>query len=182
VRLINRLEFRVAHILLLTLVLATGAYAGWAGDWVEAGVLIALGGFGGWYVKAQDQLPELFVLLVVMAGVLNAAGYVLGLWNETTPFDEFVHLFTSFAGCAAVGWLILVRTQMVQAGQRGKLVLVVLAIGIVLGLLWEVFEWAIGIIGGVEDTMIDLLMDSLGAVAAALFCAFIARRQENRSK
>lgn len=123
----------------------------------------------------------MFVLLFVIAGAVNAAGYVLSLWHETTPFDEIVHAFTSFSACAAAGWLILARTQMLQAGETGKVVLAVLAIGLVLGVLWELFEWAIGIIGGVEDTTADLLLDGLGAAAAGLFCAVVARRQRSRA-
>ena len=181
-RVVNNPAFRIASILLLGLTLAAGLYAAWAGNWVEAGALLALGGLGGLVLKVQDRLPALFVLLVLIAGVVNAAGYVLGLWHETTPFDELVHAFTSFSVCAGIGWLILDRTEMLSAGETGKVVLAVLAIGLVLGLVWELFEWAIGIIGGAEDTMVDLLMDGLGAAAAGLFCAVVARRQRSRAK
>jgi len=173
--------FRIATILLLGLTLAAGLYGAWVGNWVEAGALLALGGLGGVAIKIQDRLPALFVLLVVIAGVVNAAGYVVGLWHETTPFDEIVHAFTSFSVCAGVGWLILDRTELLRAGETGKIVLALLAIGLLLGLLWEVFEWAIGIIGGAEDTMVDLLMDGLGAAAAGLFCAIVARRRRSRA-
>lgn len=172
--------FRSMSIVLLGLTVTAGLYAAWVGHWVEAGALSALGGLGGLFLKAQDRLPALFVLLVVIAGVVNAAGYVLGLWHESTPFDEIVHAFTSFSVCAGAGWLILGLTQMLRAGETGKVVLAVLAIGLVLGLVWELFEWVIGIIGGAEDTMVDLLMDGLGAAAAGLFCAVVARRQRSR--
>ncbi len=53
-------------------------------------------------------------------------------------------------------------------------VLTIASFGIALGALWEVAEWSAEqllntqVIPGLDDTIIDLIMDSLGAVAAAL--------------
>lgn len=179
--LVDHPAFQRTSILILGLTAAAGLYAALVGNWGEGGTLLALGGLGGLVLKAQDRLPAIFALPIVIAGVVNAAGYVLGLWHETTPFDEIVHAFTSFSVGAGAAWIVLGRTQMLQAGEPGKVVLAVLASGFVLGLVWELFEWSIGIIGGAEDTMIDLLMDAIGAAAAGLFCAVVARRQQSRA-
>ena len=55
-----------------------------------------------------------------------------------------------------------------------RFVLAVSAIGLVLGIAWEIFEWAVGIINGWADTLVDIVMDVLGAVAAGLFCVWAA--------
>lgn len=113
-------------------------------------------------------------LLITAAGV-NAAGYLLGLWHDETIFDEAVHFFTTFAITAAIG-TALVRSGMLQATSR--IYLVVPALGLLLGLSWEVIELIIGIIGGRTDTLFDLAMDLAGALAAAaLVCWLVAKAQ-----
>lgn len=103
--------------------------------------------------------------LLGLALLINAAGYGLTLWHDETVFDEVVHAFTSFACVAAIG-RILVGRRAVQPS--GKLMLLLLFLGICLGVVWEVFEWLIGIIGNRHDTLIDLAMDVIGTLVAAL--------------
>lgn len=122
---------------------------------------------------ARRILPAAFGLLLTVAVAVNAAGYVLTLWHERTAFDEIVHAFTSFAGMAAIGWLVLKRRM------RPGLALLwqALAIGLVIGVAWEGFEWAIGIIGSRRDTAIDLLMDGVGALLAAMLLLWLAKHR-----
>ena len=47
------------------------------------------------------------------------------------------------------------------------------AIGLLLGLLWKAIEWIIGIIGGRTDTLLDLSMDAVGALAAAALISWV---------
>ena len=55
------------------------------------------------------------------------------------------------------------------------------ALGIALGALWEVTEWvadkivAAQVVKGLDDTIIDLIMDSAGAVLAGLLSRWILR-------
>ena len=142
--------------------------------WAGAAALGAVALLGTLFIAARDRLPSLFTLLFVAAALINALGYILTLWHEATMFDEAVHAFTSFTLCAAVGWLLLSRTKLIAPEEKVRLALSVVAIGLVLGLLWEAFEWIIGIIGGPRDTIMDLVMDVLGAVVAGLFCAWAA--------
>lgn len=167
-------SFRWASQLAL-LVAALGAlYLLAENRWSDAAALGAVALLGSIFIAARDRLPSLFTLLFVIAGLVNALGYVLTLWHEATPFDEIVHAFTSFTLCAAAGWLLLSRTKLLSGNQNARLILAVAAIGLVLGLLWEAFEWMIGIIGSPRDTIMDLVMDMVGAIAAGLFCAWAA--------
>ncbi|MDQ3481895.1 MAG: hypothetical protein M3448_00535 [Pseudomonadota bacterium] len=102
---------------------------------------------------------------------MNAAGYLLSLWHDETLFDEAVHFYTSFAVVAAIGWLAL-RGASPRRSPPTWWVLV--AAGVLLGLAWEAFEWAIGIIGSGHDTMMDLAMDTAGAGAAAALLTYVA--------
>lgn len=87
-------------------------------------------------------------------------------------FDEVVHGFAFFAGMSAAGWFVLQQ----RPGMTGLFWKAALA-ALVAGLAWEAFEWMIGIMGDTRDTLIDLLMDMIGALsAAALLRKFVADR------
>lgn len=114
----------------------------------------------------------MFGLLLALAALVNAAGYVLTLWHQDSAFDEATHFFTSFAVVAAIGWWLAGSTGL--GSRRGSLFLSLLAIGLALGFLWEMFEWAAGIVGSLRDTLIDLAMDSAGSAAAGALSVWIA--------
>ena len=169
---------RISQLLLLSA--AGGAiYLLLDGRWLDSAVLGGVVLLGIALIAARGRLPPLFATLLIVAALLNTLGYVLTLWHETTAFDEMVHAFTSLAGCAALGWLLIERMAMTTGGPRARILFVFLAIGLVLGLLWETFEWAISIIGSPEDTIIDLLMDLIGAFGAGLL--FLSRFGRRRS-
>lgn len=50
---------------------------------------------------------------------------------------------------------------------------IIVATGLLVGLVWEAFEFPIGMIGGVEDTLVDLLMDALGAFCAGVLLKWL---------
>lgn len=114
---------------------------------------------------------SLYVALLAGAALVNAAGYVLGLWHEETAFDEAVHLYTSFAVVAAIGRFAPGRWAFWGSPPRWWTLIV---LGAALGLAWEAFEWVIGIVGSRRDTLIDLLMDVAGAAAAAVLLTIMA--------
>jgi hypothetical protein len=90
-------------------------------------------------------------------------------------FDEAVHLYTSFAVVAGIGRLAVGRRLLQGQLSRWWALLVV---GIGLGLAWEVFEWAIGIIGSRRDTIIDLLMDTAGAAVASALVQLVEKEAQ----
>ncbi|MBD0262580.1 MAG: hypothetical protein ICV78_07610, partial [Tolypothrix sp. Co-bin9] len=59
--------------------------------------------------------------------------------------------------------------------------------GIAIGALWEVTEWSAGkilntqVIESLDDTIIDLIMDSVGAGLAALFSLWALQKWRNRN-
>jgi hypothetical protein len=106
---------------------------------------------------------------------VNAAGYLLTLWHDKTIFDEAVHLYTSFAVVAGIGRLAVGKRLLQGQLSRWWALLVV---GIGLGLAWEVFEWAIGIIGSRRDTIIDLLMDTAGAAVVSALVQLVEKEAQ----
>ncbi len=155
----------VLALLCLLLVIAAlfgGALSLAEANWTGAAAWAACATVGVLALIFRRALPPLFGLLLIVAAMVNTAGYVLGLWHERTMFDEIVHAFTTFAIVAAAGWLFLRE----RPQPEGKLIWIAVGVGLVAGCAWEAFEYAIGMIGGLRDTLIDLIMDMIGAAAA----------------
>jgi VanZ family protein len=174
------LDHAIFHWLQIALLAAAVGWAGWEtvhGRFVEALAMAAVAGLGVVLLAAPARFAALFRLVLLAAAMVNAVGYLLDLWEARGPFDELVHAFTSFAGCAGISWLLLGRTDLVSGRAPGRLVGVTVAIGVVVGIAWEVFEWLVGIIGERDDTVSDLVMDAIGALLAGLFCAWVAGRR-----
>ncbi len=106
-----------------------------------------------------------YAVVLGLAALANVAGYVFSLWHDETVFDEIVHLFSTFAVISAIGKAAVTAGRLAPSA---TFFISLVALAVVLGVLWEAFEWLIGIIGGRHDTLMDLAMDTLGAVFAAL--------------
>ncbi len=114
---------------------------------------------------------------LVIAIAANIAGYAFDLYRQFWWFDEVIHAYTSMAITLALA-LFLAGSVLVGArDHRLLLILVIASLGIAVGALWEVGEWAYDqviagdVIKGKRDTIIDLIVDSLGAVVAGLLAS-----------
>lgn len=119
--------------------------------------------------------------LLLVAAAVNAAGYLFNLYPRFVWFDEVVHAYTTFALTLV---LALYLYGVVLTGARRHpllLVLVIASVGLALGALWEVAEWAFDqlvagdVIKGKPDTIVDLIMDTGGAVAAGWMARSMVR-------
>lgn len=162
---------------LLVAALACLVWASAASHWGDMIALTAIALVIGATLYAKSKLPSFLGFMLAVAATVNGAGYALQLWHDETLFDEIVHAFTTFAGMAAIGWSL--RDNDRFAGSTKRLLSSVVAIGLALGVLWEILEWAIGIIGRPKDTAIDLLMDCAGAAAAGLMLCRIRSNARN---
>lgn len=136
------------------------------GNWLSTLLLAAFLIASITFVLLEDRLPAIFNLLFVIAALLNAAGWVWGLYGRIPGYDEVAHFFTSFAVALALGYPVLrILTTAGVGGHRIFFFLVVASFGITLGALWEVFEWAALI--REPDPVIDIIMDTLGAATAS---------------
>ncbi|MBW4504594.1 MAG: hypothetical protein KME57_34875 [Scytonema hyalinum WJT4-NPBG1] len=126
------------------------------------------------FVIRDDKLPALFDFLFVLAALLNALGWVWGLFYLPGSYDEIVHAFTIFAIALALSFLVYGSMLNIFRNHKILYLLTIASFGIAIGALWEVTEWSAGkilsteVIGSLDDTIIDLVMDSLGAGLAAL--------------
>lgn len=126
------------------------------------------------FVVKDDRLPTLFDFLFVIAALLNAGGWVWRLFYQPGPYDEITHAFTTFAITLALSFLVYRSMLTVFRQHKVLYLLTVTSFGIAIGALWEVTEWTAGkvltteVIGSLDDTIVDLIMDSLGAGLAAV--------------
>ena len=110
--------------------------------------------------------------LVIVLGAVNAAGYAFGLHARLWWFDRVLH---ACAVLAATLWLALFVCRRVLRGGPGRgapLALVIAGVGLAAGALWEVAEWGFDriapgdVIKGKHDTIIDIVMGTIGALLA----------------
>jgi len=94
-----------------------------------------------------------------------------------------MHYFAGVTGGLATYWVLFHSGILYRKGTPSKLKasITVLVCVMIVGVGWEIAEQALGIVQATEphavDITIDLIMDALGAVSAAL----IARRRSHDS-
>jgi len=144
------------------------------GKWLPA---LTLAGFllvSFLFVKFEHSLPNIFDLLFMIAALINAGGWAWDLYNQPGPYDEIAHFFTIFAITLAFGFLLYRELMESFYGHPILFVLTIASLGIALGTVWEIIEWladfvvAKQIVSGLFDTETDLILDTLGALLAAL--------------
>jgi uncharacterized membrane protein YjdF len=143
-------------------------------NWLAA---ITLSGFllvSFLFVKLEHKLPSLFDLIFMVAALINAGGWAWDLYNKPGPYDEIAHFFTMFAITLAFGFLLYRELMESFYDHPVMFVLTIASLGIAIGALWEVVEWLADfvtpkqIVSGLFDTITDIILDSAGAVLAAL--------------
>jgi hypothetical protein len=159
--------------------------AAWAGIAVLGGWIPILALLGHWpgalavipflaaavgFVLYEPRLPIMFDALFAWAAVINAAGYAWDLYPTLASYDGFVHLCTTFAVTLTFGYLAYDSVRSAFHDHPWLFLVAIGSFGLGTGAIWEIFEWGVGVIGPVDDTIGDLLLDALGAVAAALLC------------
>ncbi|MBB5696347.1 hypothetical protein [Muricoccus pecuniae] len=119
-----------------------------------------------------DEGRTLAWALASLLLVANIAGYAFDLYAAFWWFDRVLHAATIFA---LTFWLaVIVFGDAIREGRDVLFVVLVASAGVAVGALWEVAEWIFDrfasgdVIKGKDDTVIDIVMDTLGAVVAAL--------------
>ncbi|MBC1224918.1 hypothetical protein GNF10_20110 [Nostoc sp. UCD121] len=139
------------------------------------------------FVIRDDKLPTLFDFLFVLAALLNATGWVWNLFGIPGPYDEIVHGYTTFAITLALSFLVYSSMLNIFRNHTLLYIVTITSFGIAIGALWEVTEWSAGkilstqVIESLDDTIIDLVMDTLGAGLAALISLWALRNWTNRN-
>jgi uncharacterized membrane protein YjdF len=157
-----------------------------AGD--AKGTFNLLLGFAVLVAARLANLPRLYDLAVVVAMCFTQVGEALGLYDSIGWYDRVVHFVVPMLSSQVV-YLCLARLDVlpdprqetVRRHEAGMLI-VTFALGLAIGALWEVFEWASdGVFGsdlsqGNTDTVGDLVADATGSLAGGALMVLWARR------
>ena len=114
-----------------------------------------------WRVRA---LPRRVDAAPVLAALLSSPGYGLNWFYGANPYDEAVHLVSG--ALAGAVFAALLEADGLRRG-AGRLAAGGLAFGLALGVAWEVFEAAVGLIGDWTDTWTDAVLTASGAALGA---------------
>ncbi len=130
----------------------------------------------------SDRQASLTIwVLLIIALVVNAAGFFLNWYDKFAWFDKVDHGFTTFALTLYLGFYLVGKVLTGSQRHRVLFVLVVASLGLAVGTVWEFAEWAYDEvvpgdnIKGKFDTITDLMMDTLGALLAGVACLGLAR-------
>jgi hypothetical protein len=122
--------------------------------------------------------------VLVALGILVAlAGVVFNLYNRFHWYDEVVHAYNFFA-LTLLAAVYAYGVVLTGAREHGfLLVLAVTVFGLGLGALWEVLEFLYdhfiakpNVILAKRDTIIDMALDTAGALVAGLMRLWTLRR------
>lgn len=119
--------------------------------------------------------------LLALALAANWAGYALDLYARFPWFDRVLHAGTILALTLWMAVLVFGRALKGEPRHRVLTVILLTSLGIAAGALWEVAEWAFDrvapgdVIKGKHDTILDIVMDTAGALSAALLARALLR-------
>lgn len=127
----------------------------------------------------QIRMTALLVSLLVLAAVLfilNEYAQVHFLYWRLWWYDIMMHFLGGVVvGGLAAALLVRLMPSLSWRAMLGGVVVSILAVGIG----WEIFEYAAGMFAGVDnivgDTLLDLVMDTLGALSAYGVVMSVAR-------
>jgi hypothetical protein len=121
-------------------------------------------------------------ILLAIAIAANAAGYFLNWFGQIPWYDDVLHGYTIFALTLLLALYMYGASITGASGHAFLFVLTVASVGLAIGGLWEVAEWAYdqavapgNAILGKIDTILDLVWDSIGALVAGVVALAMAK-------
>jgi hypothetical protein len=160
------LALRVALCVFLAVLLVLGD--------LQAALIVAIFlGLSFAHVLRSDRRPALFDVFFALAAIAGALGFVFDLFDEIVAYDELTHAFTTFS--VSLTFYFLFYGGTVPEGRAVALGTSVFTLGVTVGAYWEIFEWFFIGKYTMVDTISDLLVDSGGALAAALVALALRR-------
>lgn len=124
------------------------------------------------HLLREERLPNVFDVLVTLAALLNAGGFVFNWYREIPFYDNVAHTVSIFA--LTLAFFFLVYRDSLHSSRAAVMAVSVFTFGVTLGTLWEMAEWTTGqafdtnVIFGLDDAITDFFSNSIGALLAAL--------------
>jgi hypothetical protein len=144
------------------------------------GVANLLLGGSALLVARAVNLPRLYDLAFTVAMIFTGWGEALGLYDSWEPYDNVVHFVVPMM-TSQVAYIALARIEVLpdmrdefSPRHYAGIFTVTFALGVAIGGVWEIFEWGSDEVFGSnlqlgnEDTVGDLIADTLGSIAGGL--------------
>lgn len=122
-----------------------------------------------------------YVLLLSLIGLFLSSfvGHYLGYYNKSQVFDRFLHCVNSFSHALLLYYTLINLTE--AGGSKLFRAVFIASIGIAAGAMFEILEFSadkkqrIKNQKGLKDTDFDIIFNTIGAAAAAIFayCVFL---------
>ncbi len=173
-------QLGITNILLLAIIL----YAAYTRNFemAFAGGLMLLISVAPLYLKAMHNvhIPAVFIY-VAIAFIFASVflGQFGGFYDKWHWYDAFLHFISALA-FGLIGFLLLFVYYVHNKLKLPKGIILFFAFFFCLGVgaLWEIIEYGVDNVfgsnmqvGSLDDTMIDLLLDGLGAVVSIAMCS-----------
>ncbi len=133
-------------------------------------------------------LPRLYDLALIAALSLTQGGEALGLYDSWPWYDRVVHFLVPLLTSQVI-YLCLSRIEVLPdprqhtvARHDAGMLVVTFALGLAVGALWEIFEWASDELFGSDlsqgniDTIGDLIADGSGALVGGALIVLWSRK------
>jgi len=122
------------------------------------------------------NIPWKLEFLLFLALFLHVGGGALGLYNVFWTWDMVTHFVSTFMLALIVFIMFFIVNERLGSMQLNarKIIIITMIIAMSLGLIWEGMEIAADVLvdlraaEDINDTMLDLVMDAVGGLAAAL--------------
>lgn len=164
---LNSRGYRIGGWVGVALMAAAVIWLGWQAKWLGFAISLLFLTASAAFMTNRSQFPALFDLLFVIAALANGAGWVWEWYTEVIGYDEVVHAYTTFAASLSLGFALFYSARAhLRTVAFG---IAIVTMGIAAGAIWEMFEW---LIINVKDPVVDLMVDSIGAILAGVFGAW----------
>ena len=147
------------------------------GEWRRVFFFAVFGGAAVVFMLLDERLPALFDVLFVASAILSGTGWSWDPEPWANVYNEVNHFFTSFALTLSLGYLAFESVRALLRPHPLVFTLAIASFGVAIGAIWEIFEWAIDEIGTIDDTILDLALDTAGALVAGAIASWAARHE-----
>lgn len=117
----------------------------------------------------------------VVICILNGLGWIFGLYETVWWYDEAAHFLTPVVLTYALGKIYHYTFPAQITSYTFLSFIIVTSFGISIGAVWEIAEWLAKLVFpdqvtmSLEDTIMDLVFDSLGALLGAAVSIYMLR-------
>jgi len=171
-----------ALMVLLILMAVVRGMGSWVFGGIIALILCMIPTFINWKWKAT--VPVAIDILVTLALLIHIGGEVTAAYFIMPHYDTIAH-FTSSLLIACIAFVAIYALDRYWGGLSMDIYVMaffVVIMAMALGVVWEFTEWASDIYSGTwaqrgnQDTMGDLLIDTLGGIVMAVIGVVLVKR------